>query len=121
MPAIHADLASPQEILLAGCSMGAYHAANFALRRADLFPLALCLSGTYDPSHWHGWGERGDAAYFHNPMDYVEHLGGEHLDWLRSRVSLAARLRPGAVGGHDRRPGQHARAGGAARTQGDPS
>jgi esterase/lipase superfamily enzyme len=21
-------------------------------------------------------------------MDYVEHLGGEHLDWLRSRVSL---------------------------------
>ena len=79
---------APQEILVAGCSMGAYHAANFALRRADLFPLALCLSGSYDPSHWHGWGERGDAAYFHNPMDYVEHLGGEHLDWLRSRVSL---------------------------------
>jgi esterase/lipase superfamily enzyme len=57
-------------------------------RRADLFPLALCLSGSYDPSHWHGWGHRGDAVYFHNPMDYVEHLGGEHLDWLRSRVSV---------------------------------
>ena len=70
---------------MAGCSMGAYHAANFALRRADLFPLALCMSGSYDPSHWHGWGERGDAAYFHNPMDYVEHLGGDHLDWLRSQ------------------------------------
>jgi esterase/lipase superfamily enzyme len=27
-------------------------------------------------------------VYFHNPMDYVEHLGGEHLDWLRSRVSV---------------------------------
>jgi len=80
--------AGAQEILVAGCSMGAYHAANFALRRADLFPLALCLSGSYDPSQWHGWGHRGDAAYFHNPMDYVEHLGGEHLDWLRSRVSL---------------------------------
>jgi esterase/lipase superfamily enzyme len=88
VPAINADLSGAQEILVAGASMGAYHAANFALRRADLFPLALCLSGSYDPSHWHGWGHRGDAAYFHNPMDYVEHLGGEHLDWLRSRVSV---------------------------------
>ena len=35
-----------------------------------------------------GWGERGDAVYFANPMDYVVHLGGDHLDWLRSRVSL---------------------------------
>jgi esterase/lipase superfamily enzyme len=88
VPAIHADLAGAQEIIVAGCSMGAYHAANFALRRADLFPLALCMSGSYDPSHWSAWGERGDAAYFHNPMDYLEHLGGDHLDWLRSRVSL---------------------------------
>ena len=88
VPAIHADLAGAQEVMVAGCSMGAYHAANFALRRADLFPVALCMSGSYDPSHWHGWGERGDAAYFHNPMDYVAHLGGDHLDWLRSRVNL---------------------------------
>jgi esterase/lipase superfamily enzyme len=88
VPAIHSDLAGRQEILVAGASMGAYHAANFALRRADLFPLAICMSGSYDPSHWHGWGDRGDAAYFHNPMDYVEHLDGEHLDWLRSQVSL---------------------------------
>ena len=43
---------------------------------------------TTTPRTWHGWGERGDAAYFNNPMDYVEHLGGDHLDWLRSRVSL---------------------------------
>jgi esterase/lipase superfamily enzyme len=88
VPAIRADLAGAQEVMVAGCSMGAYHAANFALRRADLFPVALCLSGTYDPSRWHGCGERGTAAYFHNPMDYVEHLGGDHLDWLRSRASL---------------------------------
>ena len=85
---IHADCGGPTEIATAGVSLGAFHAANFALRRADLFPLALCMSGSYDPSHWHGWGERGDAAYFTNPMDYVEHLGGDHLHWLRSRVSL---------------------------------
>ena len=33
-------------------------------------------------------GERGDAVYFKNPADYVAHLGGDHLDWLRERVTL---------------------------------
>ncbi len=84
---IHEDCGGPTEIAVAGTSFGAYHAANFALRRADLFPLALCLSGVYDVSVV-GWGERGDAVYFQNPMDYVANLHGDHLDWLRSRVSL---------------------------------
>ena len=89
VPLIHADCGGPTEIVATGVSLGAYHAANFALKRADLFPLALCLSGTYDPAGWwHGWGERGEAVYFNNPIDYVEHLDGDHLDWLRSRVSL---------------------------------
>ena len=34
------------------------------------------------------WGERGTAPYFNNPIDYVAHLHGDHLDWLRSQVSL---------------------------------
>ena len=76
------------DIALTGASMGAFHAANFALKRADLFPLAICLSGNYDPSHWHGWGERGEAAYFNNPMDYVGNLHGDHLEWLKSRLSM---------------------------------
>ncbi|GAA0816606.1 esterase family protein [Spirilliplanes yamanashiensis] len=76
------------EIMVTGVSLGAYHALNLALRRADLFPLALCLSGNYDPTTWRGWGERGDAVYFHNPVDYVPGLHGEHLDWLRSRLSV---------------------------------
>ena len=70
-----------------GSSFGAYHAANFTLKRADLFPLAICMSGVYDVSVV-GWGERGDAVYFNNPLDYVQHLQGDHLDWLRSRASL---------------------------------
>ena len=45
------------------------------------------MSGVYDVSVV-GWGERGDAVYFNNPLDYVQHLHGDHLDWLRSRVSL---------------------------------
>ena len=87
VPLIHADCGGFQEIAATGVSFGAYHAANIALRRADVFPLALCLSGVYDVEAV-GWGERADTVYFHNPMAYVAHLGGDHLDWLRSRVSL---------------------------------
>jgi esterase/lipase superfamily enzyme len=88
VPWIYRDCGGPTEVATLGCSMGAFHAANFALKRADLFPLAMCFSGNYDPASWRGWGERGMAAYFNNPMDYVGHLAGDHLDWLRSRVNL---------------------------------
>lgn len=79
-----------------GCSMGAFHALNSTLTRADLFPVAICQSGSYDPSRWHAWGERGDAAYFTNPTDYVEHLFGDHLDWLRGRARIVLVVGQGA-------------------------
>jgi esterase/lipase superfamily enzyme len=87
VPWIHNDIGADSDIVLAGCSFGAFHAANFALRRGDLFPLGLCLSGVYDMAKI-GWGERGDAFYFNNPMDYVANMHGEHLDWIRGRVHL---------------------------------
>jgi len=86
-PWVHEDSGGSQEIMVTGCSFGAYHAANLTLRRADLFPLALCFSGVYDLSKL-GGGERADSFYFNNPMDYVKNLSGDHLDWLRARVSL---------------------------------
>jgi esterase/lipase superfamily enzyme len=88
VPHIRADSGDAAEIMTAGCSMGAFHALNFAFKRADLFPLALCFSGNYDPAAWRGWGERGDATYFNTPVDYVPNLHGDHLDWLRSRLSV---------------------------------
>ena len=95
VPLIHRDCGGFQEIVTTGVSFGAYHAANLALRRADLFPLALCLSGVYDVSVV-GWGERGDEVYFNNPADYVAGLGGDHLDWLRSQVNLLLVVGQGA-------------------------
>jgi len=86
VPFIHDDTGG--EILTVGISLGAFHAVNFALKRADVFPLAIGMSGNYDPAAWNGWGERGEQTYFNNPIDYVEHLGGDHLDWLRSRLSV---------------------------------
>lgn len=82
--------------VVTGCSMGAYHALQLALTRADLFPVAVCLSGNYDPSGWHAWGERGEASYFTNPTDHVAHLHGEHLDWLRQRLHVVLVVGQGA-------------------------
>lgn len=83
---IGSDTPGARDAVATGCSLGAYHALQFALTRADLFPVALCLSGNYDPSTWRAWGERGEAAYFTNPTDYVPNLDGDHLSWLQSRM-----------------------------------
>ncbi|HEU5471444.1 MAG TPA: alpha/beta hydrolase-fold protein [Actinophytocola sp.] len=87
-PFISGDCGGETEIATAGCSMGAYHALNLALRHAQTFVLALCFSGNYDTASWRGWGARGMAEYFNNPVSYVPNLHGEHLDWLRSRLSV---------------------------------
>ncbi|MET0425761.1 MAG: alpha/beta hydrolase-fold protein [Actinoplanes sp.] len=87
VPHIVADTGE-SDILTAGCSLGAFHALNLALRRADLFPQALCFSGNYDPGSWRSWGDRGDAVYFNSPVDYVPNLHGDHLNWLRARLSV---------------------------------
>jgi esterase/lipase superfamily enzyme len=86
VPFVQRD-AHTHEVVVTGASFGAYHAANMCLKRPDLFPLAVCLSGVYDVSV-QGGGERGDAVYFSNPMDYVANAEGDHLDWLRRRASL---------------------------------
>jgi esterase/lipase superfamily enzyme len=88
VPWIHEDCGGPSGILTTGVSMGAFHAVNFALKHAHLFPRALALSGNYDPSGWRGWGEQGDQLYFNNPTAYVPNLHGEHLDWLRGQLRL---------------------------------
>jgi esterase/lipase superfamily enzyme len=88
VPHIRDDSGGAADLVTLGCSLGAFHALNFAFKRADLFPLALCFSGNYDPRTWRGWGEQGEALYFNNPAGYVANLHGEHLDWLRSRLSI---------------------------------
>jgi esterase/lipase superfamily enzyme len=70
-----------EEVIATGVSLGAYHAANIALRHPHRFPLALCFSGIYDISGF-GWGERGDAVYFNNPADYVPGLDGSAASLL---------------------------------------
>jgi esterase/lipase superfamily enzyme len=96
MPFISADCGGLAEVATFGCSLGAFHAANMALKHAEVVPLAICLSGNYDPSTWNGWGELGDETYFNNPMAYVANLDGPHLDWLRRRVAILLVVGQGA-------------------------
>lgn len=96
VPFARDDSGGRDDFLATGCSLGAYHAAAVALRHAHLFPRALCLSGSYDPSEWHAWGDRGDASYFHNPMQFVANMHGDHLEWLRHHVYLVLVVGQGA-------------------------
>jgi esterase/lipase superfamily enzyme len=110
VPWIAGDCGGPTEIMATGASLGAYHAANLVLRHADVFPLGICMSGNYDPTSWHAWGEQGAATYFNNPMAYVANAEGDHLEWLRSRVSLVLVVGQGAFEVHPTGslPGTHA-------------
>lgn len=88
VPTINHDSPGHAGIVTTGCSMGAYHAVNFTLKRADLFPVAIGLSGNYDPTNWRGWGETGESTYLNNPVAYVAGAEGGHLEWLRKAVQI---------------------------------
>lgn len=90
------DCAGQLDIITVGASLGAYHAVNFALKHANVFPMAIGLSGNYDPTTWHAWGEQGDATYFNNPTAYVANLEGGPLEWLRERLSVLLVVGQGA-------------------------
>ena len=57
------------------------------------------MSGNYDPTSWNGWGARGDALYFNSPFAYLEHMHGDHLDWLRRTVFVQLCVGSRVVGG----------------------
>ena len=49
VPFIRDDCGGAHEMIACGCSLGAFHAANFALKRADVFPLAIVHVGQLRP------------------------------------------------------------------------
>jgi esterase/lipase superfamily enzyme len=73
-----------------GCSMGAFHAANFFFRRPDVFDGVVGLSGLYSArsfvaDHW------DDAVYFNSPLQYLPGLQDPtYLDrYRRSTICFA--------------------------------
>ncbi|SEA28075.1 esterase family protein [Pedobacter hartonius] len=69
----------------AGCSMGAYHAINLALKYPLLFKKAVGISGRYDLTENPGDfkdlldGFRDDSVYYNMPRQYIANLDDEVL------------------------------------------
>lgn len=74
-------------IAVTGTSLGAFFAANFALKFPEIFRYALCMSGRYDIRSFNGLDDAD--VYFNNPLAYAHNLHGEHLDQIRRNTHLA--------------------------------
>lgn len=73
-------------LLAVGCSMGAYHAANFFFRRPDLFDSLIGLSGVYDTQAIYG-GYMDQVVYANDPCASLSGMPADHpyLSMFRSR------------------------------------
>lgn len=59
-----------QKVIMAGCSFGGYHAANFAFRHPWTVSHLFSMSGTFDiKSQLDDF--YNDDVYFNNPVDYL--------------------------------------------------
>lgn len=73
VPAISQYTGWNQPFMATGCSLGAYHAANFFFRHPDVFDTVVALSGLY--SLRFSTGDCSDEnVYFNSPLDYLPHL-----------------------------------------------
>ncbi|MFZ7283772.1 esterase family protein [Avibacterium avium] len=69
-------------MIATGCSMGAFHTINFALRHPDLFDTAIALSGVYDARFFTGEYQGNAEVYFNSPIDY---LWNQNDPWFLDR------------------------------------
>ncbi|MFH0944903.1 MAG: alpha/beta hydrolase-fold protein [Planctomycetota bacterium] len=89
VPLIRADCRSDAiPLAVAGCSMGGFYAANFALKNPETFRYALCMSSRFDISEFTG-GSWNGGFYFNNPMAYTPNMDGEMLERVRRNTHLA--------------------------------
>lgn len=77
-------------LMSVGCSMGAYHAMNIALRHPQWFAKVIALSGRFDITMETGpfenllSGHYDEDAYFHIPSHYITSMPkGKQLDHIR--------------------------------------
>lgn len=68
---------SDQKLIVSGCSMGAYHSANFFFRHPENTDVLISLSGIYSIRYFLG-DYMDEQAYFHSPLDYLQNLQDEY-------------------------------------------
>lgn len=95
LPLIHNK--NPADIEAAGCSLGAFHAANIAFRHPHLFNKLVCMSGRFDLTRSVQYfrdlfdGYRNDNIYFNMPRQYITNMqAGPQLDSIRRMEILIA-------------------------------
>lgn len=89
VPAIRFDCHDDNaRIALTGCSLGAYHAANFALKFPHIFHYSLCMSGRYDLQTIVG-GSGSPEVYFNDPLAYTANLWGDALHHVQANTHVA--------------------------------
>ncbi|HAP65268.1 MAG TPA: esterase [Cytophagales bacterium] len=84
-------------LMSVGCSMGAYHAMNIALRHPQWFGSIIALSGRFDLTlqvdHFQDLlsGHYNDDVYYHMPSHYMPKMSeGEQLHHIRRmRIRIA--------------------------------
>jgi esterase/lipase superfamily enzyme len=64
---------TPEKTIATGCSMGAYHAANFFFRHPDVFDTMISLSGLFHLQMFTG-DYVDDNVYFNSPLQYLPGL-----------------------------------------------
>lgn len=80
-----------QKYLVAGCSMGAYHACNFFFRHPNIFDALIALSGLFSLDYFIG-DYMDDLVYFNSPIAYLPHLEDSwYIDqYRRSQIIICA-------------------------------
>jgi esterase/lipase superfamily enzyme len=76
---------SSSHLIAAGCSLGAYHAVNIAMRHPHLFCKVVGMSGRYDLTESKGYfqdllsGYHDTEVYFNMPNQYLKNLTDPHI------------------------------------------
>lgn len=73
-----------------GCSLGAYHAANFFFRHPDIFDTVIALSGPYSAKFSVG-DFMNEDVYMNSPLSYLPNLTDPaYLEPLRQSEIIIA-------------------------------
>lgn len=75
-----------ETFIITGCSLGAFHAANFFFRRPDIFDTVIALSGLYH-SEYGFPNYHDDLTYQNSPQAFLSQMPDDHpwMDLYRRR------------------------------------
>ncbi len=73
VPFVHGHGHSADKLMVTGCSLGAYHAAQFFFKHPDVFDTVVALSGVYGSYFFLG-DFMDEHVYHHFPLTYLPQL-----------------------------------------------